>query len=89
MGPARTYTAIDGSNNTSPIKYASNDGLVQRALADNETSWNFTVVASLAEATQNYTYGNETTGNGTSGNGSGGSGTAGNGVAGGAAQAVS
>ena len=67
MGPSRTYTAIDGSNSTSPIKYASNDGLVRRGLANNETTWNFTVVSSLAEATQNSTYGNETTGNSAAG----------------------
>jgi hypothetical protein len=84
MGPPRTYTAIDGTNNTNPIKYASNDGLVKRSLEGNETSWNFTVVATLAEATQNYTYGNETIGNGSNG-----SGTTGNGVDGGPIAGVS
>ena len=62
MGPPRTYTNLNGTNETTLWKYGSSYGIVQRALADNETSWNFTVVASLAEATQNYTYGNETKG---------------------------
>ena len=62
MGPLVTSTYANGTNYTVHRKYLSSDSQVQRSLGGDARSTKFTVVATLAEATQNYTNGSAAVG---------------------------